>query len=49
MSRRINIYEMGAFQFCYFGNEYPDTLRLCIKILLVEVLIFVCRDLLKCL
>ena len=27
LSKRINIYEMGAFQYCYFGNQNPRTLK----------------------
>ena len=31
---------MGAFQYCYFGNQYPRIFKFCIKISLAEIFEF---------
>ena len=36
ISKRINIYEMGAFQYCYFGIQNPRTFKWYSKISLAE-------------
>ena len=41
LSKRTNIYEIGAFQYCYFANHNPRTLKWYIKISLAEIFEFV--------
>ena len=41
ISKRINIFEISAFEYFYFGNQNPRTFRWYIKISSAEIFEFV--------
>ena len=41
ISKMINIYEMGASQYCFVGNQNTFIFKLCIKISSAEIFQFI--------